>query len=85
VLADRRAEFDPQAAADAKEFRQKAEAASSTKVQAASHPNSPLRKADSGRNTTPKPGVVVGQKVTLKNGQAVTVTKVKADGTFEYR
>jgi hypothetical protein len=87
IAADRRAEFDPQAAADAREFRQKAESAYDQfdKVQAASHPNSPLRKVDSGRNTTPAPGVVVGQKVTLKNGQNVTVTKVKPDGSFEYR
>ena len=87
IAADRQAEFNPQAAADAKEFRQKAEAAYDQfdKVQAAAHPNSRLRNLDSGRNNPPKAAVVIGQKVTLKNGQSVTITKVNQDGTFEYR
>jgi hypothetical protein len=89
ISADRRAEFDPQAAADAKEFRQKADDAYNEydKVQAQSNPHSQLRMLDSGRNNpaSVKPGVVIGQKVTLKNGRSVTVSKVNQDGTFEYK
>jgi hypothetical protein len=57
-----------------------------TKRKSGRSPRSQVRKLDNGRNNpNPKPGVIVGQKVTPKNGQAVTVTKVNQDGTFEYR
>lgn len=36
-------------------------------------------------SVNPKPSLIVGQEVLLKNGQSVTVTKVNQDGTFEYR
>jgi hypothetical protein len=31
------------------------------------------------------PKISTGQQVTLKNGQKVTITKVRPDGTFDYK
>lgn len=85
IAAERNAEFNPQAAADAKEFRQKAQDAYDEydRVQAQAHPQSRERKLDSGRNNPAKPAnsqpLKVGD-IGDVNGKRMKVTKLDASG-----